>query len=67
MAGSGGKKSKSRDDRPARKEYWRKRKLEERKIKNLIKHCGMTRQSAYNRWHRERTGRVPSGYLNKAV
>ena len=62
-----GKKSKRRDKRPARARYWATRKLEERKIANLIKHCGMSRQSAYNRWHAERKGRVKDGYLRNVA
>ena len=62
-----GKKSKRRDKRPARARYWATRKLEERKIANLIKHCGMSRQSAYNRWHFERKGRVKDGYLRNVA
>ena len=62
-----GKKSKRRDTRPARARYWAKRALEERKIANLVKHCGMSRQSAYNRWHAERKGRVKDGYLHKVA
>ena len=62
-----GKKSKRRDDRPSRKRYWMKRTLEERKVRHLVKHCGMTKQSAYNRWHTERKGRVPDGYLRQTV
>ena len=57
------KKSKRRDMRPARARYWASRRLEERKITNLMKHCGMSRQSAYNRWHTERKTRVKDGYL----
>lgn len=62
-----GKKSKKPDGRPARKRYWAARKLEGRKVGNLVRSCGMTKQSAYNRWHRDRKGRVPDGYLNRYV
>lgn len=58
-----GKKSKRPDKRPARARYWAKRTLEERKIRNLMRCCGMSRQSAYNYWHKTRKGRVPNGYL----
>lgn len=63
----GGKKSKRKDERPARKRYWMKRVLENRKIKNLMRYCGLSRQSAYNHWHRTRKGRVPEGYLDRFV
>ena len=60
-----GKKSKRRDSRPARLRYWLTRQLEKRKIRNLMKHCGMSKQSAYNFWHNNRKGRVKDGYLQK--
>ena len=62
-----GKKSKKPDGRLARKMYWSRRTLETRKVKNLMVHCGMTKQSAYNKWHKDRQGRVPDGYLRRAV
>ena len=54
-AKTGGKKSKRRDARPARKRYWARRVLEERKIANLMQYCGMSRQAAYNFWHKGKT------------
>lgn len=66
MQRAGGKKSKAPDNRPARKRYWARRTLETRKVGNLMDRCGMTKQAAYNRWHRERKGRVPTGYLNQS-
>jgi len=62
-----GKKSKRKDARPARARYWAKRILEERKIANLMKHCGMSRQAAFNRWHAERKTRVKDGYLRNVA
>jgi len=62
-----GKKSKRRDARPARARYWATRRLEERKIGNLMKYCGMSRQSAYNKWHSERKGRVKDGFLRNVA
>ena len=66
-AKTSGKKSKRKDNRPARSRYWMKRTLETRKIANLMKHCGMSRQSAYNFWHKNRKGRVRDGFLNKSA
>lgn len=60
-----GKKAKRPDNRPARLRYWLKRTLENRKVRNLMKYCGMSKQSAYNFWHRSRKGRVKDGYLDK--
>ena len=60
------KKAKRADKRPARLRYWFTRRLEARKVANLMKYCGMSKQSAFNFWHRTRKGRVPDGYLRKA-
>ena len=62
-----GKKSKRPDKRPARLRYWMKRTLESRKIAHLMKYCGMSKQSAYNLWHRTRKTRVKDGYIDKYV
>lgn len=62
-----GKKSKRKDQRPARKRYWMMRVLESRKVRHLMKCCRMSKQSAYNTWHRMRKGRVPEGYLDRFV
>lgn len=61
------KKSKRRDERPSRSRYWAKRKLEARKIANLMQCNGMSKQSAYNYWHKARKGRVPDGYLREVA
>jgi len=61
------KKGKRPDNRPARKRYWLKRVLESRKIHNLMKYCGMTKQQAYNFWHRNRKTRVPDGYIDRHI
>jgi len=72
------KKSKRPDKRPARLRYWMKRTLEERKIRHLMKYCGMTRQQAYRFWHNgslakgkegrgRRLGRAKSGTLAKVA
>lgn len=66
------RKAKGPDNRPARVRYWASRHLEKNKIKNLMKHCGMTRAEATKFWREgspkkdgrgRRLGRVPSGYL----
>lgn len=68
------KKSKRPDKRPARAKYWASRRLEEKKIRNLMDHCGMSRQQAYHTWREgmptkkgglfgKRQGRVPDKYL----
>ena len=59
----GGKKSKRTDKRPARSRYWLKRTLEERKVKAIMKAYGLTEVRARERWHAERKGRVPKGYV----
>jgi len=51
------KKSKRPDNRPARERYWREKRLEARKVRNLMKYCGLSKQSAYKRWRDERGGR----------
>jgi hypothetical protein len=69
-----GKKSKRLDKRPARSKYWMKRTLEQKKIRNLMRCCGMTRAQAMKTWHEgalskkgklygKRQGRVPDKYL----
>ena len=62
-----GKKSKRPDKRPARLRYWLKRRLEVRKVGNLMKYCGMSKQTAYNFWHNTRKGRVKDGYLRNVA
>jgi hypothetical protein len=62
---TGGKKSKAPDKRPARKRSWAARKLEKRKVKNLMKSHKMTRAAALTFWNNNRKGRVPEGYLKK--
>lgn len=58
-----GKKSKRYNKGPSRIRYWLSRRLEKKKIKMLMKHCGLTKEAATKRWHHERKGRVPDGYL----
>ena len=42
---------------PARQRYWQSRRLEERKIRHLMLHNGLSRAEAYNLWHTVRKGR----------
>ena len=58
-----GKKSKKPDKRPARARYWAARVLEIRKVRNLMRCCGMSKQSAYKYWRSHRKGRVKEGYF----
>jgi hypothetical protein len=61
---TGVKKSGKRPDkRPARDRYWATRRLETRKVNNLMRCCGMSKQSAYNFWHKTRQGRVRDALL----
>lgn len=76
---SRGKKCKRADKRPARMKYWFSRKLEQRKAKALMGHRHPkpddpkekvfldTMDKAISYWHKVRQGRVPSGYLRRAV
>ena len=60
-----GSKSKSPDKRPARKRYWARRRLETRKVKQLMR-WGMDGQEAVKVWQKQRQGRVPTGWLRQA-
>ncbi len=57
-----GKKTKSRDDRPARARYWAKRTLEAHKVKNLVRY-GYSPEKALRFWREHRKGRVPNGFI----
>ena len=57
-----GKKSKRKDERPARSRYWAKRQLEKRKVKNLMKYCHMTAEYALTYWRALRRSRIPTGF-----
>jgi hypothetical protein len=56
--GQVGKKSKQPDKRPARARYWATRRLETRKVRNLVKCCGMTLEAAKKKWAATRTTRI---------
>lgn len=43
---------------PARQRYWASGRLAERKIKNLMRHNGLTRAEASLLWHNTRTTRI---------
>lgn len=43
---------------PARQRYWTSGRLEERKVKALMVHCGYTRAEAVLRWLDTRKGRM---------
>ena len=58
-----GKRGKVPDGRPARARYWLKRSLEKNKIRNLMKHCGMSSEKAYVFWSKSRVGRVPLRFM----
>ncbi len=74
-----GKRSKRKDDRPARKRYWSKRTLEIKKIFNLMigflhgknpkKATKEEYQKAYRKafdlWHKARKTRVPDGFIQR--
>lgn len=54
MAGKKSKKSAARD------RYWASGRLEKRKVRNLMKHCGLTEDEAKKRW-KEQKARAPRG------
>lgn len=42
------------NDKPSRRNYWNSGKLRTRKIRNLMRCCGMTRAQAEARWNRSK-------------
>ena len=58
--GKGGKNKKyqGRNNRPSREKYWHNRVLEERKVKQLMRHSTMTRAQALDYWRRVRKTRT---------
>ena len=73
---TGGKKSKARDLRPARKRYWMKRTLEVRKVKHIMRGLlnssdkgavayARCKKAATKKWREDRKGRVPDEFLQK--
>lgn len=57
MAKTGGKKSKSANNKPARLRYWLSGRLRRRKVKNLMRYYGLTKAQAEKRWEKDRGGR----------
>ena len=47
-----------RNNSPARERYWRENRLRERKIRNLMRHNGLTRAAAYLLWTSVRRTRM---------
>lgn len=47
-----------RNNKPARQRYWASGRLEKKKIRNLVRYCGMTEAQAYVHWHATRNGRI---------
>jgi hypothetical protein len=60
----------TKDTRPARKNYWARRTLEKRKVKNMLKNKQaevyggrtLTRVECKAKWQRERSCRIPDGF-----
>ena len=59
--GREGKKSKRPKKTPARARYWGTNQLEKNKIKNMVKHCGMTEAKARREWRNNRKTRTRVG------
>ena len=49
---------KRKDLRPARNNYWARKTLQKHKVRNLIRHCGMTPEAALRYWLKARRMRV---------
>lgn len=47
-----------RNNGPARQRYWLSGRLEQNKVRSLMRHNGMTRQQATDYWRSVRMGRV---------
>ena len=58
MAGGKKKTNKRPDTRPARTRYWESRKLEEHKVRHLVKYCKMTKEAALRHWRKVRQTRM---------
>lgn len=52
------KKVAGRNAGPARERYWRSGRLEDKKVRALVKHCGMSERDARALWRAERLGRI---------
>ena len=70
---AGGKKSKHKITKPAKRRYWLARHLENRKIKRMLKNHQsakkggkpMTKAQCTEYWNKIRKGRVPDGYFKQ--
>ena len=62
---SRGKKSKRSNTTPARGSYWTRGRLAAKKIRNLMKHNGLTRARAEQYWLEVRGGRRMRGTISK--
>lgn len=47
-----------RNNRPSRTRYWASGRLMERKVRNLVRHCGYSYEEALALWLRTRTTRI---------
>lgn len=56
------RKSKAPDHRPARDRYWSKHRLQQNKVRNLVRSHGMTEDVATKFWLKVRAGRRMRGY-----
>ena len=63
----GGKKGKREDKGPARGNYWLRQTLEKRKVKNLMRSNGLTKEDATIFWRSVRKGRVCPNVLIRGV
>lgn len=61
------KNSKSKDTRPARARYWASKRLEGRKLKNIMRYMGLSRIDALYFWRDSRGGRRMPGAPPKKV
>ncbi len=62
--GQRAKRSKKPDNRPARARYWSSHKLEHHKVRNLVRHNGMTEHEARLFWREVRTKRIKKLWKN---
>lgn len=54
-------KYKGRNVGPARERYWSTHRLRDRKVKRLMRCCGLTRAKALALWESQRTRRMRGG------
>ena len=51
-------KFRGRNVGPSRERYWSSRRLRDRKVRHLMRHCSLTRAQALVRWGATRKGRM---------